>query len=163
HGIDSAVRAADLFHRGRRAQAAGGDRRRNSQARADLARAAHRREAAGGSKTHGVGAERAAGAPAPGDRDEKAIHRRYGTRAALEPLAEAQAIEMRLGRVEPARANGQEQALHTLATNLVDNAIRYTLAGGRVVVEIWSDEGGAVLEVKDTGPGIPAEERQRVF
>ena len=79
------------------------------------------------------------------------------------PLAEAKAIDLRLGRVEPARAIGQEQALHTLAGNLVDNAIRYTLPGGRVVVEIWSDEGGAVLDVKDTGPGIPAEERQRVF
>ena len=83
--------------------------------------------------------------------------------AEFEPLAEAKAIELRLGRVEPARAIGQEQALHTLAGNLVDNAIRYTLPGGRVVVEIWSDEGGAVLDVKDTGPGIPAEERQRVF
>jgi len=79
------------------------------------------------------------------------------------PLAEAKAIDLRLGRVEPARAIGQEQALHTLAGNLVDNAIRYTLPGGRVVVEIWSDEGGAVLDVKDTGPGIPVEERQRVF
>jgi len=86
--------------------------------------------------------------------------------------------------VEPARAIGQEQALHTLAGNrvvdeiacqcveqalhtlagnLVDNAIRYTPPGGCVVVEIWSEEGGAVLDVKDTGPGIPAEERQRVF
>ena len=33
----------------------------------------------------------------------------------------------------------------------------------RVVVGVWSEEGGAVLDVKDTGPGIPAEERQRVF
>ena len=79
------------------------------------------------------------------------------------PLAEAKAVELRLGRVEPARAIGQEQALHTLAGNLVDNAIRYTPPGGCVVVEIWSEEDGAVLDVKDTGPGIPAEERQRVF
>jgi two-component system, OmpR family, sensor kinase len=83
--------------------------------------------------------------------------------AEFEPLAEAKAIELRLGRVEPARAIGQEQALHTLAGNLVDNAIRYTPPGGRVVVEIRSEEGGAVLEVKDTGPGIPGEARQRVF
>ena len=83
--------------------------------------------------------------------------------AEFEPLAEAKAIELRLGRVEPARAIGQEQALHTLAGNLVDNAIRYTPPGGRVIVEIRSEEGGAVLDVKDTGPGIPAEARQRVF
>lgn len=81
----------------------------------------------------------------------------------FEPLAEAKAIELRLGRLEPARVLGQAQALHTLARNLVDNALRYTPAGGLVVVETWSIEGGAILQVSDSGPGIPAEERERVF
>ena len=81
----------------------------------------------------------------------------------LEPLAEAKAIELRLGRVEPARVAGREEALHTLVRNLVDNAIRNTPAGGRVSVEAWNDDDGAVLQVTDTGPGIPAEERSRVL
>jgi signal transduction histidine kinase len=52
--------------------------------------------------------------------------------------------------------------------NLVDNAVRYTPVGGTVDLSVQeSDEPGsrhgAVLRVVDTGPGIPADERQRVF
>ena len=83
--------------------------------------------------------------------------------AELEPLAEAKGVELRLERVAPARVTGQAQALHTLARNLVDNAIRYTPAGGRVTLEVRTEGDRAVLEVRDTGPGIPAEERERVF
>lgn len=83
--------------------------------------------------------------------------------AEFEPLAEAKAVELRLGRLAPARVLAREQALHTLARNLVDNALRYTPAGGLVVAEAWSDENGAILQVSDNGPGIPAEERARAF
>jgi two-component system OmpR family sensor kinase len=88
-----------------------------------------------------------------------------GVVAELEPLAEAKGVELRLERVAPARVIGQAQALHTLVRNLVDNAIRYTPAGGRVTLEVRTQEGGsgAALEVKDTGPGIPAGERERAF
>jgi two-component system OmpR family sensor kinase len=54
-------------------------------------------------------------------------------------------------------------ALRTLLANLVDNAIRYTPAGGRVDVSAGVDGGRPWLEVADTGPGIPAAERARVF
>ncbi len=47
--------------------------------------------------------------------------------------------------------------------NLVDNAIKYTPAGGRVDVAVRAGGQGAVLCVEDSGPGIPAEERERVF
>jgi signal transduction histidine kinase len=83
--------------------------------------------------------------------------------AELEPLAEAKGVELRLERMEPVRVAGHEHALHTLARNLVDNALRYTPSGGRVTVEVRKEEGSAVLEVQDTGPGIPPEERKRVF
>ena len=47
--------------------------------------------------------------------------------------------------------------------NLLDNAIRHTPAGGRVVVESTSDEHGALLAVLDECGGIPAPDLDRVF
>lgn len=64
---------------------------------------------------------------------------------------------------EDAVALGDGGALHTLLANLVDNAVRYTPPGGRVDVSAGSDGGRSWLEVADTGPGIPAAERERVF
>ena len=83
--------------------------------------------------------------------------------ADLEPLAEAKGVELRLGRVEATRVAGQVHALQTLVRNLVDNAIRYTPAGGRVTLEVGQDAGRALLMVSDTGPGIPPAEHGRVF
>jgi two-component system OmpR family sensor kinase len=79
--------------------------------------------------------------------------------ADLEPQAEAKRVHLRLGRVEPASVLGRAPALRALVRNLVDNAIRYTPAGGEVTVSAY----GQVLEVGDTGPGIPESERGRVF
>jgi signal transduction histidine kinase len=64
---------------------------------------------------------------------------------------------------EPVTVVGDREALRTLVRNLVDNAVRYTPPGGRVRVRIRAAPEGAVLEVADSGPGIPAPERQRVF
>jgi len=83
--------------------------------------------------------------------------------AEFEPLAAAKGIELRLGRIEPAQVDGAEAALRTLARNLVDNAIRYTPAGGRVTLDIYAEDKSALLAVTDTGPGIPSQERRRVF
>jgi two-component system OmpR family sensor kinase len=76
-----------------------------------------------------------------------------------EPLAEAKRVELRLGELQAATVRGQPSALHALVRNLVDNALRYTPPGGRVTVAVR----GTVLEVEDTGPGIPAADRARVF
>ncbi len=58
---------------------------------------------------------------------------------------------------------GDADALTTLISNLVDNAVRYTPAPGRVDVIVRTDGTSAVLEVRDTGPGIGASDRGRVF
>ena len=81
----------------------------------------------------------------------------------LEPLAEARRIELRLERLESATVQGDAAALHALVRNLVDNAIRYTPLGGAVRLAAFAEGEQAVLQVEDTGPGIPAEERARVF
>ena len=63
---------------------------------------------------------------------------------------------------ERIRVAADEMALYTLLRNLVDNAIRYTPAGGQI--DLWVDQRGTdvVMAVQDDGPGIPAEERARV-
>jgi len=78
-------------------------------------------------------------------------------------LATARRIELDLESEPGTMVQGDHGALRVLVRNLVDNAVRYTPPGGRVHVRIRKTSGGALLEVSDTGPGIPAPERQRVF
>jgi len=62
------------------------------------------------------------------------------------------------------RILGDESSLRIMLGNLIDNATRYTQAGGRVDVSIGlGEDGGALLCVADNGPGIPEEDRERVF
>ena len=58
---------------------------------------------------------------------------------------------------------GDPASLGILLSNLIDNALRYTPRGGRIDVSVDRDEHGVTLSVADTGPGIPAEARERVF
>jgi two-component system OmpR family sensor kinase len=58
---------------------------------------------------------------------------------------------------------GNFDELQVLLGNLLDNALRYTPPGGRVDVAVLAGHGHAVLQVADTGPGIPPHERARVF
>src|SRR5439155_25906863 len=53
--------------------------------------------------------------------------------------------------------------LEQVAANLIDNAVKYAAAGGRVDVEVRRAVDGAFLRVRDTGPGIPADELPRIF
>ena len=60
--------------------------------------------------------------------------------------------------------HGDALLLRELLSNLVDNALRYTPDGGVVTVNVRRGSGGgATLAVTDTGPGVPSEERERVF
>lgn len=82
------------------------------------------------------------------------------------PLAEAASIDLGIDRSMPVRVAGEEESLRTLLRNLLDNAIRYTPAGGRVDVGLALRDGdplAAELTVTDTGPGIPQAQRSRVF
>lgn len=58
---------------------------------------------------------------------------------------------------------GDRAALATLLNNLLGNAIKYTPAAGRIALNTWLRGKGVVLEVMDSGPGIPATEYERVF
>jgi signal transduction histidine kinase len=58
---------------------------------------------------------------------------------------------------------GDETKLTWALSNLIANAIRYTPAGGRVLVGMAPHDGAVAISVADTGPGIPSEQRERIF
>ncbi len=81
----------------------------------------------------------------------------------LAGIAQTRGIDLGLHHADDAVVAGQGDALLILLRNLVDNAIKYTPSGGTVDVEVRQQPDKAVLCVDDSGPGIPPEERERVF
>ena len=77
--------------------------------------------------------------------------------------ARGKQIGLGLPHADQAALDGDVEAMRVLLGNLVDNAIRYTPAGGTVDVEVRNDGGSITLQVADSGPGIPAADRARVF
>lgn len=63
---------------------------------------------------------------------------------------------------EPALVNGDQTALRHMVSNLVENALLYTPEGGNVRVQV-SRNDHVIFRVTDTGPGIPPDERMKVF
>jgi two-component system, OmpR family, sensor kinase len=96
--------------------------------------------------------------------------------AELVPLADAGRIDLGVAAAQPVSVEADPDALRTLLRNLIDNAVRYTPAGGRVDVTVealpaahaagataGAAVAGARLSVSDDGPGIAPAERARVF
>ena len=65
--------------------------------------------------------------------------------------------------LEPAPTSGDPDLIERLADNLVSNAVRHNIPGGRIEVETRTESGRAILSVANTGPLIPADELQRLF
>ncbi len=63
----------------------------------------------------------------------------------------------------PALIEGDTSGLTELVENLIENAILYTQASGRISVSVFANSEKVSLGVEDDGPGIPVEERQKVF
>jgi two-component system phosphate regulon sensor histidine kinase PhoR len=95
---------------------------------------------------------------------------------ALEPVVEncldrhrarAQAKEQTLEAVGPDHASvaawGDDEAIGQILDNLVDNAVKYTPAGGRIRVRWGAENGQVQLEVADNGIGIPEHDLPRIF
>lgn len=79
------------------------------------------------------------------------------------PLAGTRQIDLGIAGAEPATVMGDADALRVMLTNLIDNAIRYIPAGGKIDVAVGQKAGAPFVSVTDNGPGIPPEERERVF
>ncbi|SAK95471.1 integral membrane sensor signal transduction histidine kinase [Caballeronia catudaia] len=81
----------------------------------------------------------------------------------LVPQAEAKHIDIGVEGTQDAEVCASELDMIAMVKNLVDNAIRYTPEGGRVDLSVEVSDGKAVLRIRDSGPGIPLAERDRVF
>jgi heavy metal sensor kinase len=80
-------------------------------------------------------------------------------------LAEDREIELKAEVQSPVTVPGDAARLRQVVNNLLDNALKFTAAGGRVTVNLHRDlaHHQAVLTVRDTGVGIPPEDVPRVF
>jgi two-component system sensor histidine kinase QseC len=83
--------------------------------------------------------------------------------AALGGIARQSGVELELDAPEAVGIVGDRQSLTTLLDNLIENAVKHSPAGGVVRVVVTTGAGGASVAVEDSGPGIPAELRERVF
>jgi two-component system OmpR family sensor kinase len=72
-------------------------------------------------------------------------------------------IDLGLTHADESVVFGHEDALRILIRNLLDNAIKYTPLGGTVNLAIERNGGQTLLKVEDSGPGIAAENRERVL
>jgi len=79
------------------------------------------------------------------------------------PFAHARGTALALIADAPVWVRGDAATLTVLVRNLADNAVRYAPPAARVEVRVLEEAGSALLRVDDAGPGIPPEERARVF
>jgi two-component system sensor histidine kinase TctE len=77
-------------------------------------------------------------------------------------LAETRGLDLGF-ELDPAQVTGDRLLVGEMIANLVANALSYTPAPGEVTVRCKSVEGHSLIEVEDTGPGIPPEARRQVF
>jgi len=82
---------------------------------------------------------------------------------AYAPAAEDNGRPLQTDIVDGLTITGDRELLVQLFSNLVENALRHTPRGAHIVMKLRGDNVGAVAEVSDDGPGIPEQERSRVF
>jgi signal transduction histidine kinase len=80
-----------------------------------------------------------------------------------EPLAESKGLTMVVDAAKPVPIRGDQDLMREAVSNLVDNAIKFTPAGGAVRIEARTVNGRPFLRVSDTGVGVPPQERTRIF
>lgn len=106
---------------------------------------------------HGGGGEHVRPAPLA------AVARQVGLELALPAVQKGIDLALEAEGDADTTVMGQELLLHEMVSNLVDNAIRYTPAGGSVLLRVGRRAHHVILEVSDSGPGIPDSEYDKVL
>jgi signal transduction histidine kinase len=83
--------------------------------------------------------------------------------SAAEAIATARGITVTLAEFDEAPVSGDADLLRQLIMIFLDNAIKFTPAGGRIEVRVGLQQAHAVVTVSDTGPGIPADQVPHIF
>ncbi len=79
-----------------------------------------------------------------------------------EPIAEDKGVTLQVDAADAAIVHGDRDLLFEAVANLVDNAVKFTPEGGCVALALLRRDGESVIRISDTGPGIPAIERDAV-
>jgi two-component system, OmpR family, phosphate regulon sensor histidine kinase PhoR len=93
---------------------------------------------------------------APGELLQEAIQ-------SFREIARAQKIELQIEDTSTSDVNADRDAVHQIFSNLIDNALKYAAAGGRIILGARPAESGVEFYVQDFGPGIPSEHLPRLF
>jgi signal transduction histidine kinase len=80
-----------------------------------------------------------------------------------EPIAEEKHVALAVDAGAGATIHGDRDLLLEAIANLVDNAVKFTPAGGKVQLALLDSNGGSIVRVTDTGPGISEDERDMVL
>ena len=80
-----------------------------------------------------------------------------------EPIAEDKGIALLIQSADELSVHGDRDLLIEAVANLVDNAIKFTPAGGQVEIELFRSKGENIVRVRDTGLGISEHERDAVL
>jgi two-component system OmpR family sensor kinase len=81
----------------------------------------------------------------------------------MRSVAEARGVALSFSAPEDIVIEADEELIHRLVLNLVENAVKFTPSGGKVHVDVGAGEGTCIIRVTDTGPGIPRADQPRIF
>jgi len=80
-----------------------------------------------------------------------------------EPLAEDKSQQLVVNMQSSIETTGDRDLLFQALANIIENAIKYTPVSGRIWVSLTNEDNDAVVTIADNGPGIPKDEREKVF
>ena len=104
-----------------------------------------------------------AGAIAPNMASHRLDHLLQSHHLALEPVAKQKGVALNLDNTPGASVLTDDVLLRRILSNLTDNALKFTPAGGTITLRLWKDGSHVHISVTDTGIGIPAHDADRVF